>query len=166
MQWYNHRIVTATCVYAATGSIVPTLIACQGSIIPDSIEGNNYNSAEWKDNHRKLSHFWPVYLVPVIACYFYLGTFVLPWTAPQWAIWARNDMFGCILGGLSYFILWLCIGALCHLAEDFICGGVPLLHPRGKRVGVRLFYVKSHGEYRTSLILNIIFLGIALCRFS
>ena len=166
MQWFNHRIVTATFVYAATGSIVPTVIACQGSIIPDSIEGNDYNSDKWKENHRKISHFWLLYLLPAILCYLYLGTLVLPWSTSDWALWARNDMPGCILGGLAYLVLWLCIGALCHLAEDFICGGVPLLSPKGQRVGVRLFYVKSHEEYRASFILNLIFLGIAWWRFS
>ena len=163
MQWYNHRLVTATCVYAATGSLLPTLFACQGSIFPDSIEGHNYDSA-WKKKHRTKSHYWPFYLVPVALCAFYLKTMVLPWSVNEWLVWFQNDSFNCIVSGVIYAVMWGSIGALCHIAEDFFCGGVPLINPN-ERVGVRLFKVATPQEYRISFGLMIFFMAIAFFRF-
>ena len=43
-------------------------------------------------------------------------------------------------------LTWLFLGALLHIAEDAVCGKVPLLFPTQK-TGIRLFTVGSFREY-------------------
>ena len=43
-------------------------------------------------------------------------------------------------------LTWLLLGALCHIAEDAVCGKVPALFPTQK-IGIRLFTVGSLREY-------------------
>ncbi len=53
-----------------------------------------------------------------------------------------------LMSGSTFFavLTWIFGGALCHIAEDAVCGKVPLLYPTQK-VGIRLFTVGSFREY-------------------
>ena len=52
-------------------------------------------------------------------------------------------------------LTWIFIGALCHIAEDAVCGKVPLLYPTQK-IGIRLFTVGSLREYLFVLVCIVI----------
>ena len=52
-------------------------------------------------------------------------------------------------------LTWIFGGALCHIAEDAVCGKVPLLYPTQK-VGIRLFTVGSFREYLFAIFCIII----------
>lgn len=139
MKWVSHEIVTGMAVYAWTGSLVPTACAMAGAVLPDWIEGKGGGMRlPWRGllAHRGWSH-WPLLYV--------LGLLAL-------AAW--GDEMGesaAELAGAGRFLL---IGALFHIAEDALCGKVPLLHP-AKKVGLRLFRVGSFTEYIVALILVV-----------
>ena len=95
----------------------------------------------WRSRHRGWSH-WPLLYV--------LGFLALGAFGEE----LGEDALSLILAGR--FIL---LGALFHIAEDALCGKVPLLHPK-KKVGVRLFRVGSFGEYALALVLVLFFYGI------
>ncbi len=44
MKWINHKITTFSIVFLVTHSLIPSFLAAIGSVIPDAIEGHNYNS--------------------------------------------------------------------------------------------------------------------------
>ena len=44
MKWRNHRLVTGAAVFLLTGHILPVFIAVKGSVIPDAVEGNAYDT--------------------------------------------------------------------------------------------------------------------------
>ena len=72
-----------------------------------------------------------------------------------WALSARSENARALILAGRFILL----GALFHIAEDALCGKVPLLHPK-KKVGVRLFRVGSFGEYILALVLVLFFYGI------
>lgn len=137
MKWVSHEIVTGVAVYAWTGSLVPTACAMAGAVLPDWIEGKGGGMRlPWRGMlaHRGWSH-WPLVYV--------LGLLALEAAAKDGAAGAAG------LVEVARFVL---VGALFHIAEDALCGKVPLLHPR-KKVGVRLFRVGSFAEYIFALVL-------------
>ena len=55
--------------------------------------------------------------------------------------------------------IYICIGALLHIAEDAVCGKVPLLTPYHK-VGIRLFKVGSVPEYLFTIAAVLLCYGL------
>lgn len=136
MKWVSHEIVTGMAVYAATGEILPAACAMAGAVLPDWAEGKGGGvRLPWAGlfAHRGWSH-WPLlYVLALLAV-----------EAVAQEPGATNS-FGML--EIGRFVL---VGALFHIAEDAVCGKVPLLHP-GRKVGVRLFRVGSFAEYAFSL---------------
>lgn len=144
MKWVSHEIVTGVAVYAWTGSLVPTACAMAGAVLPDWIEGKGGGMRlPWRGMlaHRGWSH-WPLVYV--------LGLLALEAAAKDGAAGAA---------GLVEAARFVLVGALFHIAEDALCGKVPLLHPR-KKVGVRLFRVGSFAEYIFALVLVLAFYAV------
>lgn len=144
MKWVSHEIVTGVAVYAWTGSLVPTACAMAGAVLPDWIEGKGGGMRlPWRGMlaHRGWSH-WPLVYV--------LGLLALEAAAKDGAASAA---------GLVEAARFVLVGALFHIAEDALCGKVPLLHPR-KKVGVRLFRVGSFAEYIFALVLVLAFYAV------
>lgn len=141
MKWINHEIVTGVVVYAVTENPLYAIYSMAGAILPDKVEGSPFKKSKkdywkWRQRHRTWSH-WPV-------LYLLLYTFVKYLLAqPEYAAFA--DIFR--------IAEYVAIGSLLHIAEDAVCGKVPLLTPK-KKVGIRLFRVGTTGEY----IFVIIFL--------
>jgi inner membrane protein len=99
MRWANHKIVTASLVYCTTGKLIPALLAGAGSLFPDLAELGIIP-------HRTLTH-WPY---PYLALFF---------VACAWEVF--NPSWPC------YLLLFLVMGALLHIGEDFLSySGVPL----------------------------------------
>ncbi len=144
MKWVSHEIVTGVAVYAWTGSLVPMACAMAGAVLPDWIEGKGGGMRlPWRGMlaHRGWSH-WPLVYV--------LGLLALEAAAKDGAAGAA---------GLVEAARFVLVGALFHIAEDALCGKVPLLHP-GKKVGVRLFRVGSFAEYIFALVLVLAFYAV------
>ena len=139
MKWVNHEIVTGVIVYAAAGELLPALYSMAGAVLPDKLEGNPRSGDywSWRSRHRGWSH-WPMLYLLLLG----LQQRIMAPESPS------VDTIG-VIG--SYF----CIGALLHIAEDALCGKVPLFTP-WQKVGFRLFTVCSIAEYLVSLVLVLL----------
>ena len=135
MKWVSHEVVTGMAVYTLTGSLVPTACAMAGAVLPDWIEGKGGGvRLPWAGllAHRGWSH-WPMLYIALI------GGLM---QAQQYFFY--DAAFFAVLA-------WIFGGALLHIAEDAVCGKVPLLYPTQK-VGIRLFTVGSLREYLFVLV--------------
>ena len=140
MKWVNHEIVTGVIVYAVVQEPLLALYSMAGAILPDKLEGNprSGNYWSWRSRHRGWSH-WPM-LYGLL-----LGLQLQLLQNPAFA--AMADML--IIG------VYLCLGALLHIAEDAVCGKVPLLLP-SQKVGIRLFTVGSVMEYLFAIVVVLV----------
>lgn len=129
MTWVSHIAVTGTIAYAVTTDPMLTAAAAVGAVLPDKIEGTpgSVGWSTWRSRHRGWSH-WPMLYLALIGG-----------LAQARAYFFYDAAFFSVL-------TWLFIGALLHIAEDAVCGKVPLLYPTQK-VGIRLFTVGSFREY-------------------
>lgn len=144
MKWINHQIVTGFVVAAATDDALLTASAIVGSVIPDRVEGSPPRDSsaywKWRSRHRTWSHYPLIYLALIGAVHFAKDYF------PD-ATLALNLATGAL------------IGALLHIAEDALCGKVPVFTPHRKH-GLKLFKVGSWREYFVAALI------IAACLFA
>ena len=138
MTWVSHIGLTGTIAYAVTADPLLTAAAAVGAVLPDKIEGTPARQGwrTWRSRHRGWSH-WPMLYIALI------GGLM---QAQQYFFY--DAAFFAVL-------TWISLGALCHIAEDAVCGKVPLLYPTQK-VGVRLFTVGSLREYLFVLICIVV----------
>ena len=129
MKWTSHISLTATIAYAVTADPMLTAAAAVGAVLPDKIEGTpqSIGWSTWRSRHRGWSH-WPMLYIALI------GGLM---QAQQYFFY--DAAFFAVLA-------WIFGGALLHIAEDAVCGKVPLLYPTQK-VGIRFFTVGSFREY-------------------
>lgn len=141
MKWKSHQAVTAATVYAATGDVLAAVLSMQGSVWPDAIE-----MVFPFLRHRALSHWWPVYVLPMTLCYFLvlskLGFFPDPFPAAKFIL-SGGFSFPLVLGELFF---WSLLGALLHIPEDTLCGYIPITRPDQRWKCCHLFYVGSPKE--------------------
>ncbi|WP_295165089.1 metal-dependent hydrolase, partial [Selenomonas sp. F0473] len=99
------------------------------AVLPDKIEGTpgSVGWRTWRSRHRGWSH-WPLLYLALLG--------------------ALTHSAGYFFYDAAFFSVlnWLLIGALLHIAEDAVCGKVPLLTP-SEKYGIRLFTVGSFREY-------------------
>ena len=138
MKWTSHISLTATIAYAVTADPMLTAAAAVGAVLPDKIEGTPQSIGwrTWRSRHRGWSH-WPMLYIALI------GGLM---QAQQYFFY--DAAFFAVL-------TWISLGALCHIAEDAVCGKVPLLYPTQK-VGIRLFTVGSLREYLFVLVCIVV----------
>lgn len=133
MKWQNHQIATGFIVYAATNDALMVAASILGAVLPDRLEGNPPQESKaywkWRKSHRTWSHYPPLY-------------FLLLALAQVGKMYFQNPILEIILNLVSYIF----VGALLHIAEDGICGKVPILSTK-KKHGLKLFKVGSWGEY-------------------
>ena len=133
MKWINHQIVTGFIVFAATDNALFVASSIVGAVIPDKVEGSppKENKAywAWRKRHRTWSHYPIIYLALMALLMFASDYF-------------NNSTVTLAAEVINYAL----IGALLHIAEDGICGRVPILTPTSKH-GIKLFTVGSIGEY-------------------
>ena len=146
MKWINHQIVTGFIVFAATDNALFVASSIVGAVIPDKVEGSppkdNKAYWKWRKNHRTWSHY-PVIYLALIGLLMFASDYI------------KDPTFS-LIAEMGIYVL---IGSLLHIAEDGICGRVPILTPRNKH-GIKLFTVGSAGEYIFSILI------IAVCIFS
>ena len=133
MKWQNHQIATGFIVYAATNDALMVAASICGAVLPDRVEGQPPKESKaywkWRKSHRTWSHYPPLYLLLL----------ALLQVAK---IYFQSPVAEIICNLFSYVL----IGALLHIAEDGICGKVPILSTK-KKHGLKLFKVGSIGEY-------------------
>ena len=138
MKWTSHISLTATIAYAVTADPMLTAAAAVGAVLPDKIEGTpkSIGWSTWRSRHRGWSH-WPMLYIALIGG----------------LMQARQYFFY----DAAFFavLAWIFGGALLHIAEDAVCGKVPLLYPTQK-VGIRLFTVGSLREYLFVLVCIVV----------
>ena len=143
MKWINHQIVTGFIVCTATDDALFTASSIIGAVLPDRVEGSPPKDSsaywKWRKRHRTWSHYPPLYLLLILAAQ------------------VAKDYYPQAVFALNLLIYALC-GALLHIAEDALCGKVPLLTPH-KKFGLKLFKVGTWREYL------IVVLIIAICLF-
>ena len=133
MKWINHQIVTGFIVCTATNDALFTASSIIGAVIPDRVEGSapKESSAYWKwrKRHRTWSHYPPIYFALIIAAQVAKNYYPEPTLA--------------LALNLATYVL---AGALLHIAEDALCGKVPIFTPH-KKHGLKLFKVGTWREY-------------------
>ena len=134
MKWVSHIALTGTIAYAVTADPLCTAAACVGAVLPDQIEGTprSVGWRTWRSRHRGWSH-GPLLYVALFG--------------------GLSKAHGHFFYDEEFFtaLTWIFLGALCHSAEDAVCGKVPFLYPTQK-VGIRLFTVGSFREYLFVLV--------------
>ena len=145
MKWINHQIVTGFIVCTATDDALFTASAIVGAVLPDRVEGSppKESSAYWKwrKRHRTWSHYPPLYIALIAAAQYVKDYYPEPTLA-----FALN------------LLTYALVGALLHIAEDGICGKVPIFTPH-KKHGIKLFKVGSWREYFVAALI------IGICLF-
>ena len=145
MKWINHQIVTGFIVSTATNDALFTASAIVGAVLPDRVEGSppKESSAYWKwrKRHRTWSHWPPIYLLLIVA-----------------AQAAKNFYPEPTLNFVLNLMTYALCGALLHIAEDGLCGKVPIFTPH-KKYGLKLFKVGAWSEYFFSALI------ISICLF-
>ena len=146
MKWINHQIVTGFLVSTATDDALFTASAIVGAVIPDRVEGSPPKDSsaywKWRKHHRTWSHYPPLYLALIAAAVFAKEYY------PEPTLAVAMDLLSFVL-----------VGALLHIAEDALCGKVPLFLPH-KKHGLKLFKVGSWREYLFATLI------IAACLFA
>ena len=151
MKWKQHRLVTGVTVFCLTQNIPATLAAVEGSIFPDKIE--QYMLGNWQSHHRKISHLLLLYVLLCSGLFFFINYYGVFYTGTMFA--SIEQYLPSETISLSYILIndslnlafWYFVGAICHLAEDFFCGGIPIWNPNKRIKLFRLFTVGNLSEY-------------------
>lgn len=141
MKWINHKI-TATATAMAMGmNVIETVLVAIGSYLPDYIEiaiARN-NKELWKKIHRKMFHWWVIYLAYIIIASFLADNYIV---------------------NLSRFIA---IGAYMHIIGDAMTvQGIPILNPYKRDLAMGYFKTGEDKEYKYSLIYTAIMAAIII----
>ena len=158
MVWKSHQAVTAVTVFAVTRNIPATIIATIASVFPDWIEFR-IPFVRWESFHRTYCHFWAFYLFPLIALYVFMGFFGIHLFDSGSEFSKAIFMLKAEIGAVKNFYLakdfipvvcnigfWFLIGCLMHIAEDAICGRIPITRPTQRAHLIRFFYTGGLGE--------------------
>lgn len=157
MKWQSHQTVTLVTTYALTGDWLTAVAAMQGSIWPDAVERIIPGLS-----HRGLSHWFPVYVVPLFLLAHHLPAYserIYPTLLHiSTAVFSGHLPWINLLEGVLF---WLLFGALMHIPEDSICGGIPIISPHQRFSLIRLFYVGSFMESVFTIAYMVIVLSLS-----
>lgn len=155
MKWVSHQLVTATGVYALTGSSLAAVLAGAFATLPDKIDilcGAFGGKAIHLFSHRKHSHYWGYWFIISACSLMYLKTHGLmlasagEYVATLTSALDGNPRLACetILVNLAF---WATLGSCLHIFEDFFSGmGVPLAVPTRISPHLRLYKTGSFSE--------------------
>ncbi|WP_353684375.1 metal-dependent hydrolase [Thermodesulfovibrio sp. 3907-1M] len=157
MKWINHKISTFAITMLLTGNFAGSVIAAAGSIIPDAVEGHDYESERWRKNHRRLSHWLAGYIGVAIFLWSYLK-FKLKINALVFPVGKYISLFSVFNSETLIYLLFyggffLSIGCILHVLEDALSSTVPVLHPTKRVFTLGLMRTGSPAEYLLSFSL-------------
>lgn len=120
MTWKNHKMATLALVFSFTGSFTASSVAALSSHLPDLLEVRGIIP------HRTFTHYPYPFLIAAIV---------------SW------QMLNAVPGYGYYMLFFALVGWLLHLAQDALSlGGIPLVTPRGKRWGVKMYVTREPSE--------------------
>lgn len=169
MKWINHKLITFSLVFLITDNIVSSSIAALGSVFPDKLEMNPFETLnknkdkktiQLAKDHRKTSHWFVLYLVPALILLLYLKSYVFLSTK-EFILLAKNIYQNSVLFA-SYVFFFFFVGCLLHIFEDALTGKVPLLNPKKKNFTLKITYTGSLSEY---LLAFSIFIATLIIKF-
>lgn len=162
MKWINHKITTFSLVFILTHNLIGSIIAAAGSVIPDALEGHNYDSKRWRKNHRRLTHWLAGYVGIALILWILLKTKLKVdplWLSPFKAMFHFQVINSeTVIYFALHVGLFLSIGCILHILEDALSSSVPLLHPTKRVFSFGVIKVGSFVEY----VLSFTLLGLAL----
>ena len=155
MKWINHEIVTGVIIYTATDDSFFVICSMIGAIIPDKVEGSPPKESKaywkWRTKHRTYSHL-PIIYLTIFGIFSLLTQPAIQDLIPIFST-ASNSPGGYeLLMKIINSVRYICIGCLLHIAEDGICGKVPIIFPK-KKYGLKLFKV---GTTRENVVVGLI----------
>ncbi|MFN4245865.1 MAG: hypothetical protein ACK4F9_06970 [Brevinematia bacterium] len=119
-------------------------------MFPDKIEGKN------SKNHRKLSHWFVLYLIPLLFLLFAFKANSLLFVSSKYFL---DHMITMPFPFFAYFsAFWFLLGCILHIIEDALTGRVPLLSPNKKNFSLKITSTGSLFEYALSFLLLAIVL--------
>ena len=145
LKWINHQIVTGFVVCTVTDDALFTASSIVGAVLPDRVEGSPPKDSsaywKWRKKHRTWSHYPLIYIALIVAAQLAKPLIPVP------------------LSLIPDLLTYALVGALLHIAEDGICGKVPIFTPH-KKYGIKLFKVGSWSEYFFAALIILICLFI------
>lgn len=145
MIWKSHHLVTAAGVFAVTGNPLAAIIASSSATFPDLWEMESLGMIK----HRTFTHWFPIYLVPLIGLLIYLHITGGLWYSLRDLFWFMDHLpmaeFFVVM--MLNALVWILIGCLCHIAEDLLTGYVPFKTPSDRRKIHIFFYPGAPKEY-------------------
>lgn len=162
MIWKSHNLVTGVAVFGLTGNLIATVSAIQGSVLPDAIEF--FFPKKWI-RHRGITHWFPVYLMPVMVLYIIMSRWgvspVLSINEIMELLQSGSLEFITKTVGMSY-IFWVLVGALFHILEDTLTGYIPIFSPYDRTKFHIFFYPGAPKEYLFDFVFTVTVLGLKL----
>lgn len=164
MKWINHKITTFSIVFLLTKDVLTSLAAAAGSIIPDAVEGHNYDSERWRKNHRRLSHWLFGYIILLLFLWFFIYS-RLKVDAFKITLFKVVNAFRVFnsetfIYVLAFFGVYIVLGAILHVLEDSLSSSVPVLHPTKRVFSIGIMSTGSVFEYLISF--GLLFLAWVL----
>lgn len=161
VRWINHKVSTFAIVFALTHDPVVSAISAVGSIIPDALEGSDYQSQNWKRRHRKITHWLLGYALVAASLWFALHGSVhrSVLTMDVFTVFKVLNS-ATILFVMGFVLFWFSVGCILHVLEDSLSGPVPLMHPTRRVFSVGIFRTGSVFEYILSFGLLFTVLGV------
>jgi inner membrane protein len=145
----NHKVLTFVSVYAFSDSILASVLASVGSLLPDALEGPMIKKRRF---HRTITHWWALYLVPILFLWFKFEKVIKKYVlltgfqgigyffkvSAHDVRWTEAWIFG------TFFVL---VGCLMHVVQDALTGRVPFLNPFRKDLNLKVARTNSFAEY-------------------
>lgn len=147
MKWRNHKIQSFVIGFFLSKDFVTSIVISAGSIFPDLIEGKKINSRKF---HRTVTHWFPVYLIPLILVWLWNGFSVKTVYSSMFYVKGGEGVF-------VNFLFWFLVGCLLHVVQDALTGNIPILHPAKKRKIVKISKTGGILEYVLTFLLIVAF---------
>lgn len=151
MIWQSHRVITGVTIFLTTQSAFATFAALSGSIFPDKLD------IGLSLKHRGVSHWWPIYLLPLPLVYFFWISQYLLLPFPDYLNLVLHYPTSVTIRLLSgNWAFWFLIGSLLHILEDAFTGYIPLRTPKDWFNIYRPFYTGSPQETHFVIVYSLI----------
>lgn len=147
MKWRNHKVQSFVIGFLLSKDFITSLVIAAGSIFPDLIEGKRVNSKKF---HRTVTHWFPMYLVPLM--FIWLWNSDLVKTVHAGIFYAKEGE-----GVLVNFLFWFLVGCLFHIIQDALTGSIPILHPTRRKKIVKISRTGGIFENVLTFFLIVVF---------
>lgn len=160
MIWSSHRIVTGASVFALSQNLIGSFAAVSGSTFPDALD------MTFPLKHRGISHWFVIYLVPLILDYYFLMDRYLLLRFPDFIdLFSVFPLTFAIRYLIGNYLFWFFVGCLFHILEDSLTGYIPIRSPSDKVSIYHPFYTGSSKETAFVSVWGIFCLAIVFAKY-